>query len=165
MNLKIKLLAKGCSVNEWKGLRRGKPFPSKYYLDWRSGIFTQISAPKVRKAIKAFRSQYSAENHVLGVQITHHLPVDKLFTTRGTINLKSKDLSNLEKPLIDLFCDKRFDGRKCDKGRIINNLCIDDAVILNLNSLKRPDKDYGISITFYLFDLIDILGGGLLCLK
>jgi hypothetical protein len=62
------------------------------------------------------------------------------------------DLSNVEKLLIDLIFDSRFDGRTID-GQLISNLAIDDKFITDLLSIKRPADKHSIQVYISLLPL------------
>jgi Holliday junction resolvase RusA-like endonuclease len=68
----------------------------------------------------------------LQVSLIYYMPREKLYTKKGKVNGNSMDLSNIEKGLLDLIFDKRFNKR----GWV--NLNLDDALITRLVSEKIP---------------------------
>lgn len=142
-------------MNEWKGLnkKRGKLFPSKYYREWRNNIFNQITMPAAQRKLIKFRDKFDRTLHALTCTIIHHIPEDILFTKKGEISLRSKDLTNIEKPLLDIFCDKRFCGRTDSNGNEIQNLSLDDCGFIDVLSKKRLGKEFTIELKFAIVDI------------
>jgi hypothetical protein len=114
---------------------------------WGNNILTQLQDPRLRADLISLRDSYDALRHSFFIEITHFTP--KLYTKAGTINKRSMDLSNIEKLLIDLIFDTRFQGRIINDMEI-NNLGIDDATILDMVSRKRYGPDYKILVRISL---------------
>lgn len=96
-----------------------------------------------------FRNKFNLQKHCLTITILHLLPKSKLFTLEGRISLTSNDLSNIEKMLIDILFDKRFD----DRGN--TNVCLNDALLVDMKSYKResPDNEYHIFASIEIEDM------------
>lgn len=130
------------AVNNINGKRRGrKVFPSKDYLAWRSVVFEEMNKPSIQQKLNVLKSYWNEETMGIEFKVTFFMPKNKLFTRKGTLHIQSKDLTNVEKPLVDLIFDERFMYRPLQGGGKINNLAIDDKNIVNLTSSKRVSED------------------------
>jgi hypothetical protein len=69
-----------------------------------------------------------------------------LYNEKGEINHQSKDLSNIEKPIIDIVTGKKY----FDRGETTLN--IDDKFITHLDSWKKYDDNYSIHIIFTIVE-------------
>jgi len=97
---------------------------------WGKRIHNQLEV--YRKEFDAFRAEFDPIKHAIQVTLDFNIPHGTLFTKRdGSISKFSKDLSNVEKLLIDLV----FDTRYYDRG--LPSLSIDDKFIVSLISRKK----------------------------
>lgn len=124
---------------------------------WGAAIHRQIAAPEIVKLFTEFR-QGLPRKLALRVTLEFKYPRDILFTKKGEISLRSKDLSNIEKMLIDLIFDSRFDGRQLDDGTVIHTLSLNDKCITELVSKKmiHPDGEHRIAVTIEQVDMPDV---------
>lgn len=107
---------------------------------WGNQIHSQMSQPSVAAAIKLFKQ--SLDSHTkLSVELNFKYPEKKLYTIKGEVSRRSMDLSNIEKLLIDLIFDKRFQDRITDCGNIVESLEEDDKKIMKLISTKSLSDD------------------------
>lgn len=82
------------------------------------------------------------------MRITYKIDEAHYFTKKGVISRRAMDLTNVEKPLVDLLFDPRFEER----GEVIN-LCMDDKFITKLLSEKVPSKGWEIVIELEIKDI------------
>lgn len=120
--------------------------------EWGDNILIQLQNPTIQALFDALRAGMS-KHPLLGIMMEFQSPVDVLYTKSGDISRRSMDLSNIEKLLIDLIFDPRFDGRTV-KDQKVRNLAIDDKFIVDMRSSKResPDEDFHILVDIYLVD-------------
>ena len=83
-----------------------------------------------------FKKTFDDNQHGLRVTITHLY--SNFFLKSGKLNKKLFDLSNTEKPLLDLILNPVNYGQAPYKSP---NLQIDDCHVLSLHSFKRPGED------------------------
>lgn len=120
--------------------------------EWGDNILIQLQNPAIQAMFELVR-EVLPEHPLLGIMIEFQSPVDVLYTKSGDISRRSMDLSNIEKLLIDLIFDPRFDGRII-KDQKVRNLAIDDKFIVDMHSSKResPDEDFHILVDIYIVE-------------
>lgn len=107
---------------------------------WGDNILEQLQAEHIQKQLLELHYQKPKS---LSVSLRFLYPKDYLYTKSSgfkDISKRSMDLSNIEKLLIDLIFDSRFNerGLKTGKGIIeITNLNLDDKLITRLCSSKE----------------------------
>ncbi len=100
---------------------------------WADRVVIELEKPHNRLVVNKIREGFSPKEHEIILKIDYLIPFDKFFTKKdGSISCNSKDLSNIEKMLIDVLMDERHFERD------INNLNINDARIVKLESVKAP---------------------------
>lgn len=108
-------------------------------------VLISLSQKRTKKKLKELREYFNQTKHVYLIDVTFYYPRDKFFTKQDQISSRVHDLSNIEKPLIDiLFLPKHFGDNPPYKAE---NLNIDDKYIADLHSHKRAADDYLIEIT------------------
>ena len=142
MEIVVNLNAPSFSINKayYKNRKR-----TRECRIWGMDIHNQIMNNESLIAdLSRFREKVESaiESTAIGVDITYYIPEKLLYTTKGKISRRSKDLSNVEKLLIDLIFDKRYFERDD-----IPTLCLDDTLITDLTSRKRVSWDNNPHIT------------------
>lgn len=119
--------------------RRGNR--TKEYREWGEQIHLALDAYK--DEIDSFRDKFDPLKHALEVEITHFIPSSTLYTKAGKISRRSKDLSNVEKTLIDVLFEPKYFKRG------FSTLNLDDTLIISLHSFKResPTGEFYINVT------------------
>lgn len=97
---------------------------------WGKKIHDQLE--KYRKDFDLFRSKFDPIKHAIQVTLDFYVPIERFYTKDNKVSRRSKDLSNIEKLLLDLIFDKRYYERD------LPSLNIDDTLITILLSRKRP---------------------------
>ena len=136
--LKIKLKAPPFSTNAAYVRARShgsRLIRNKKCRDWGDSILLQLQS--YREEMAAFREDFDPTSHALSIKIVFSIPEKTFYTKSGEVSLFSKDLSNVEKLLIDLLLDDRFNGRTVF-GERVDNLSINDKLVIRLTSEKRP---------------------------
>ena len=105
----------------------------------------------VALALKENKKNFDPKKHVYKVDLTFFYPKHVLHKKEGGISARAHDLSNVEKPLIDLIFLPMFYDRPSPYGA--KNLNIDDKYITDLRSRKRVGKDFRIRVTLNIKDL------------
>jgi len=120
---------------------------------WGDRILGQISSSKdLQQGFKAFRKYFCPKSHGIAVELLFHIPHNIYFTKSGTLKLQKKDLSNIEKLLIDLIYDKRFNDRFVD-SMPVSNLNLDDKYNISLHSAQVPSESYFIDVSLTVVNL------------
>lgn len=129
---------------------RDKRHQTPEYRQWIVHICNHLLKPKAQNTMKKFRDCFNPKKHRVSIDITFNYPEEILFTKKGSMSAKAHDVSNIEKPLIDvLFLPRYFDRCK--------NLNIDDKYISDMSSRKRVAESHLIEIELNILDNSDLL--------
>ena len=145
----ITLKLKPFSINAMYG--RDKRHKTTAFQEWCCSILVALALKENKKKLKELREFFNYKRHVYKVEITFFYPKHVLYTKDGPISAKAHDLSNIEKPLIDLVFLPIFYDKPSPYGT--KNLNIDDKYITHLVSKKRVSKSYKIKISLQIKDL------------
>jgi hypothetical protein len=117
---------------------------TKECRDWGDSVLMQLQA--YRSEIANFVKAFDETKDAISVKLVFNIPVKSFLTQKNMISLRSNDLSNVEKLLIDIIFDERFNNRSLN-GLDMFNFNINDKLIVNLNSTKQPTvNDYYIEV-------------------
>lgn len=117
--------------------------------EWGDAILLQLQDDAIQAQFAALKASFET-GHSLHVNLVFHIPQCKFYTKKGDLSRRAQDLSNVEKLLIDLIFDPRFEGRFID-GQEIFNLSMDDKYITLLVSEKVPtEREHRIDIDISL---------------
>jgi hypothetical protein len=143
--MKIILNSPGFSINSlYYGNRKlGKTAEAR---EWSAQINWQLA--KYAKEFMELRQSFDASKH--GFKVTLIFTYMNFYNKEGKISSKVHDLSNVEKPLIDLLFLKANHGQAPYKAP---NLAVDDKYICDLISSKRPGLQDSIEVCIELQDL------------
>ena len=119
--------------------------------EWSCSVLVALALKENKKKLKELRQHFDPKKHVYKVDLTFFYPKHVLFRKDGGISARAHDLSNVEKPLIDLIFLPMFYDRPSPYGA--KNLNIDDKYIIDLRSRKRVGKDFRIRVTLNIKDL------------
>ena len=119
--------------------------------EWSCSILVALALKENKKKLKELRQYFDPKKHVYKVDLTFFYPKHVLHKKEGGISARAHDLSNVEKPLIDLIFLPMFYDRPSPYGA--KNLNIDDKYIVDLRSRKRTGKDFRIRVTLNIKDL------------
>ena len=146
----IKFHAKTISVNSmYYGNRlHGKTAEAK---KWSSQILFTIS--KYSEEFKALREFFNPKKHVYSFKMKMFVPRNVMYTKDGKMTSLIHDLSNVEKPLIDLIFLPKFYSEAPLFAEKAPNLNIDDRYLQYLSSEKVPTEDFwGIEVELEIKD-------------
>ena len=119
--------------------------------EWSCSVLVALALKENKKKLKELRQYFDPLKHVYKVDLTFFYPKHVLYRKDGGISARAHDLSNVEKPLIDLVFLPMFYDRPSPYGA--KNLNIDDKYITDLRSRKRVGKDFRIRITLNIKEL------------
>jgi hypothetical protein len=148
-NLQLTVFAEPFSINKAYYLKSygsmsATKVRTKECREWGDKILFQFE--KYSNDFKQFKECFNEDTDALRIELTYNIPRDYYYTKEGKISLRSCDLTNVEKLLVDILCDERFNGRYLNGNKILN-LNINDKYITELFSEKKPsDKEYKIII-------------------
>ena len=127
---------------------RDKRYKTVEAQEWSSSILVALSLKENKKKLKELRQYFDPMKHVYKVELTFFYPEHILFTKQGHVSSKAHDLSNVEKPLIDLVFLPKFYDRPSPYGA--KNLNIDDKYVTHLVSKKQSGKAFKIKISLQI---------------
>ena len=119
--------------------------------EWSCSVLVALALKENKKKLKELRQYFDPKKHVYKVDLTFFYPKHVLYRKDGGISARAHDLSNVEKPLIDLIFLPMFYDRPSPYGA--KNLNIDDKYVTDLRSRKRTGKDFRIRVTLNIKDL------------
>ena len=119
--------------------------------EWSCSVLVALALKENKKKLKELRQYFDPMKHVYKVDLTFFYPKHVLYRKDGGISARAHDLSNVEKPLIDLVFLPMFYDRPSPYGA--KNLNIDDKYITDLRSRKRVGKDFRIRVTLNIKEL------------
>ena len=119
--------------------------------EWSCSVLVALALKENKKKLKELRQHFDPMKHVYKVDLTFFYPKHVLYRKDGGISARAHDLSNVEKPLIDLIFLPMFYDRPSPYGA--KNLNIDDKYVTDLRSRKRVGKDFRIRVTLNIKDL------------
>lgn len=102
------------------------------YREWQKRFFMQLAKDVPQSELAKVREVFDPAKHRFAVKLTHYYPV--LLNKDGAINAHTEDLSNIEKPEIDLIFLAKYFPLPVPYGA--PNLNTDDRHIISLVSRK-----------------------------
>ena len=136
MRRKIVLPIKGLSVNSmfYSEKRFGLNQEARTWVDTVTHL---LSRTDNAEKLKELRETFKPSEHAYALQLKYYYPRDIYYTKDGKLSRRALDLTNVEKPLVDvLFLEKYRVG-----------LLTDDCVLKSCHSVKLPADDWRIEIT------------------
>jgi len=119
--------------------------------EWSCSVLVALALKENKKKLKELRQYFDPKKHIYKVDLMFFYPQHVLHKKEGGISARAHDLSNVEKPLIDLIFLPMFYDRPSPYGA--KNLNIDDKYITDLRSRKRVGKDFRIRVTLNIKEL------------
>jgi hypothetical protein len=120
------------SINSYYGRDRRHKTPAA--REWEQQVFHALSAKYPQQVLKELREAYLPEKHSWSIRLIAFYP--NFFTKSGNISNKTHDITNWEKPLVDLLFSPRYHDAPYPYGA--PNLNCDDRFLVSLYSRKRP---------------------------
>jgi hypothetical protein len=115
--------------------------------NWEYSIIHSINTEEYQEKIKKFTESFNPKLHAILVDIIFEFPKNILITKENTLSAKCFDLSNIEKPLIDVLFLEKY------STTTISNLKIDDKYIIKLTSTKKVGNSHAIYFSVELLNL------------
>lgn len=142
MKRTIILNTKALSVNAM--YCKNRSWKTAEYNQWSCAVFHKLDTKENLEAFSDLREFFDPLKHAYSVSIRFYYPQNILFTKKGSLSAKAHDLSNIEKPIIDLIFLPCYFDKSSPYG--CKNLNIDDKFIYELSSKKLPAEEHRIEI-------------------
>lgn len=125
------------SVNRMYG--RDRRYKTADYKDWELAVVQALSVPVVQQKLKELREFFDPKQHAFVVKFDFQYPHAVLYNKAGEISSRAEDLSNTEKPLLDILFLPKYHVQTRPYG--CPNINADDKHVLRLTSSKRASAD------------------------
>lgn len=141
----LELFIKPYSVNKY--FYGNRSVKRREAVQWETCMVELLRPEEYQKAFKELKDQFDPKEHCLIVEITCYYPKEILITKKGTLSAKAFDISNTEKPIIDVIFLEKY------ATSTISNIGIDDKYIVDMISKKRYSDKHKIEIKIQLKNL------------
>lgn len=142
MKQTITLPLKAFSINAM--YCRNRAWKSQAFNEWSSRVFHKLDTKDNLEAMTALREFFDPSKHCFEVSLKFFYPEDILFTKKGALSARAHDISNIEKPLIDLIFLPTYYDKPSPYG--CKNINIDDKFITKMSSEKLQGDEHKIEI-------------------
>mgnify|MGYP003349633707 CR=1 FL=1 len=113
---------------------RDRRHKTQDFRDWEMAAINALSRPQIQEKLTAIRGKFDATKHGFLVKFVYMYPQSVLFNKQGQISSRAEDLSNVEKPLLDVLFLPKYHVQPFPWG--CSNVNADDKYVLRLNSQK-----------------------------
>ncbi|BAQ92871.1 hypothetical protein [uncultured Mediterranean phage uvMED] len=138
----LKFDCPGFSINSWYSLDLKSRSVDSF--KWGYKVFDEINKKENQVKIRELSKVFDSNKHTFSVRLIFYYPENVFYTKAGSISSRSHDLSNLEKPIIDLIFIPSHFGEYPNGSK---NMNCDDRFITELFSAKKVGKAFGIKAT------------------
>lgn len=135
MKKTIWLRIKPFSINAYHSAN--KRFKTSAARDWEMSVFYQMAKPYVQDTFRQLRDAMAERESVVELGLTAYYP--QFFTVSGIISNRTLDITNWEKPLVDLLMLPKYHETPSPHGA--PNLNFDDRFLIKVTSEKAPSKN------------------------
>lgn len=132
------------SIN--KAYYKGSFSRTRELREWATRVISQLGSPVNQVVINHWKKKYKGKH--LSVYLKHYIPKSKFYNKDGTISIRSNDLTNIEKLIVDLIFGVKHS---------LYGLDIDDKNIVQLLSEKIPSKTYSIECVIRSVKLKEVI--------
>jgi len=143
--LTLKLPIKPYSVNQY--FYGNRSIKRKEAREWELSVLELLRDKTTQNQIKEFTDKFNYKKHCIRVKIITQYPKDILYTKKNELSSRAFDITNTEKPLIDVLFLKKY------ATATTKNLQIDDKYIVEMISKKVPGDQHLITVTLEINDL------------
>lgn len=98
-------------------------------------VFNALDTPEHINAMELLHSNFDASRHGFHIELTCFYPQEQFKAKAGNISSKTQDITNWEKPLVDLLFLDKYSFSQAPFG--IQNIRIDDKFIVSMLSQKK----------------------------
>ena len=152
MKRKLTIPSKAFSINAMT--YRDKRTKTAAFYEWSHTVLHLLNSEENQKAFSDLRDHFDPTVHAVEATMTAYYPKEVLFTKKGMISAKSFDITNIEKPLVDLiFLPVYFDKPSPYGVKNFNN---DDKYLVSFTSKKRFSDKYMIEFEISIIDLQEL---------
>jgi len=133
---------------------KSRSYTTAEYKEWQVNILELLGSSRNQESLKYLRDTFDSKEHRVEVLITHYFPQHIMFTEEGLMSSKAFDITNIEKPLVDIIFLPKYYKQNPPYG--IKNFNNDDKFISDCVSRKRASYDFVIEVNIAIKPLSDI---------
>lgn len=111
---------------------RDKRHKTQAFRDWELRVMQALNSDDVQQKLHKLRTDFKQDRHCFAVEFCFQFP--NLLNKAGDISSRCEDLSNVEKPLLDLLFLPKYHVQDFPYG--VKNVNCDDKHVLSLKSTK-----------------------------
>ena len=127
-----------------------KKFKTTECREWEASVLHQLNSTENIAKLQNLRNFFDPKRHSYAVSITVVYPTSHFYTKQNLISAHTHDVSNVEKPLIDLFFLPKYYNQRDPYGA--PNLNVDDKYVTRLFSCKKVGDDYGVKVSIKILN-------------
>jgi len=149
-SLNITIFHKPYSVNKY--FYGNRSIKRRETVEWELNIIECLKNVEMQSNIKEFRELFDHTKNCVKIEMVFYYPKEILLTKDNCLSSKAFDLSNVEKPLIDLLFLKKYSTNN------IKNIEIDDKYIVDMRSQKKQSENstHYIEIKIEMLNLLNL---------
>lgn len=124
------------------------------YKNWTQEVFHQLDQIDITDKFAELGKKFNRESQGFKISLKFYYPKNIILKQDGSLSSKCFDLSNVEKPLIDLLFLPKYYTQVSPYG--FKNMNIDDKYIIAMNSEKAisPDDKHYINVSIEIVELV-----------
>jgi Holliday junction resolvase RusA-like endonuclease len=138
----LELSIKPYSVNKY--FYGNRAVKRREAVQWETCMIELLRPKEYQEAFEKLKEEFDPKKHCLTVEIVCYYPNNIIFRKDGALSSKAFDISNTEKPIIDVIFLEKY------ATSTINNIGIDDKYIVDMVSKKRASEKHKIEINIQL---------------
>lgn len=137
MRVKFELALEPFSVN--RTYYRDRRHKTQDFRDWEVAAVNALNKQQVQQELQKIREKFDPSQHAFIVKFKFQYPKAVLYNKAGQISSRAEDLSNIEKPLLDVLFLPKYHVQTFPWG--CPNVNADDKYVLRLVSEKSASAD------------------------
>lgn len=118
---------------------------------WTYEVFDVLNQSENQEKLENLRNFFEKKKHAYCVELIAYYPEELYYTKAGDMSSRTFDISNWEKPLIDLIFLPKYHKQTAPNG--CPNLNVDDRYLKKMSSLKLPSDTHKIYIKIQIESL------------
>lgn len=132
---------------------RDRRHKTQDFRDWELATVNALALPAVQQKLDRVRNAFDPQQHAFVVRFKFMYPKSVLFNKQGQVSSRAEDLSNVEKPLLDVLFLPKYHVQPFPWG--CPNVNADDKHVLRLTSEKSvsPNDNHYIQISIAVINL------------
>ena len=119
--------------------------------EWSCTVFDVLAQSENQEKLANLRDFFDKARHQISIELIAYYPEALYYTKKGDLSSRTFDISNWEKPLIDLIFLPKYMEQPVPYG--CPNLNADDRYLTEMKSSKKPAEQHKIYIKIQIQSL------------